>query len=287
MVMAAAIGAAEDQFMSFSPSSSPSSASMPAIHRDEARVRSARRAHRTASSARRDDIWNAGQRSEMPLKRADRNFAELLQELRVAQTGVQILFAFLLSLAFTNRFVELGATERDVYIATLAASALTGSLLVAPIMAHRLLFQRGFKCELVRIGHRFAIAGLCGLLTAMVGGLLLVLEVFFGGSAAVVTGAALAALFASLWVGPALWVGNRHRREHLPGQPPAVATAAPIATSGNPAAPKLRGTWICDETGRLTLCWQPIDPPGIQGGKKAMAEIRAGDLDVKILQEVP
>jgi Family of unknown function (DUF6328) len=115
---------------------------------------------------------------------------------------------------------------------------------------HRLLFQRGFKCELVRIGHRFAIAGLCGLLTAMVGGLLLVLEVFFGGYAAVVTGAALAALFASLWVGPALWVGNRHRREHLPGQPPAVATAAPTATSGNPAAPRLRGTWICDETGR-------------------------------------
>jgi Family of unknown function (DUF6328) len=186
----------------------------------------------------------------MPLKRADRNFAELLQELRVAQTGVQILFAFLLGLAFTNRFVELGATERDIYIATLAASALTGSLLVAPVMAHRLLFQRGFKCELVRIGHRFAIAGLCGLLTAMVGGLLLVLEVFFGGYAAVVTGAALAALFASLWVGPALWVGNRHRREHLPGQPPAVATAAPTATSGNPAAPRLRGTWICDETGR-------------------------------------
>ena len=224
-----------DQFMYRSPSCPP----MPAIHRDEAAARSARRAQRTASSTRRDDIWNAGQRSETPLKRADRNFAELLQELRVAQTGVQILFAFLLGLAFTNRFATLGATERDTYIATLAASALTGALLVAPVMAHRLLFQRGFKRELVRIGHRFAVAGLCGLLAAIVGGLLLVLEVFFGGSAAVVTAAALAMLFASLWVGPALWVGHRHPRAHLPGQPQAVATTAPVAVSGStPAAPR-------------------------------------------------
>ena len=217
---------------------SPSSTLLPVppIRRDEATARSARRAHRTASS-KRDDIWNAGQRSEMPLKRADRNFAELLQELRVAQTGVQILFAFLLGLAFTDRFAKLGTTERDIYIATLAASALTGALLVAPVMAHRLLFQRGFKRELVRIGHRFAIAGLCGLLAAIVGGLLLVLEVFFGGSAAVVTAAALAMLFASLWVGPALWVGHRHPRAHLPGQPQAVATTAPVAVS-TPAAPR-------------------------------------------------
>ena len=95
-------------------------------------------------------------------------------------------------------------------------------------MVHRLLFQRGFKCELVRIGHRFAIAGLCGLLTAIVGGLLLVLEVFFGGSAAVVICATLAAIFASLWIGPALWVRHRHPREQLPGQPQEVATAAPV-----------------------------------------------------------
>ena len=67
----------------------------------------------------------------MPLKRADRNFAELLPELRVAQTGVQILFAFLLGLAFTDRFAKLGTTERDIYIATLAASALTGALLAS------------------------------------------------------------------------------------------------------------------------------------------------------------
>ena len=92
-----------------------------------------------------DSTWNAGQRGETPLKRADRNFADLLQELRVAQTGVQILFAFLLGLAFTDRFAELGDTERGIYIATLAACALTEALLVAPVMLHRLLFQCGLK----------------------------------------------------------------------------------------------------------------------------------------------
>jgi len=242
---------------------SPYSVPLPvrAICPDEAAARSARRAQQTLSS-RRDDTWNAGQRGETPLRRADRNFAELLQELRVAQTGVQILFVFLLGLAFTDRFAKLGSTERDIYIATLAASALTGALLVAPVMLHRLLFQRGFKRDLVRIGHRFTVAGLCGLLAAIVGGLLLVLEVFFGGSVAVITGAALAAVFASLWAGPALWLRHRRPRAHLPAQPPAVATAAPTARSGNrTAAPRLRGTWTCDETGRLTLRWQLIDPP--------------------------
>jgi hypothetical protein len=246
---------AHDQFMASSLSTTP--LQVPAIHRHEAAARAARRTPRTASW-RRDDAWNASQRGELPLKRADRNFAELLQELRVAQTGVQILFAFLLGLVFTDRFAKLGTTERDIYIATLAASALTGALLVAPVMVHRLLFQRGFKRELVRIGHRFAVAGLCGLLAAIVGGLLLVLEVFFGGPIAVVTGVVLAAVFASLWAAPALWLGHRHPRAHVSGQPLA-ASAAPMAMSANPAAPRLRGMWICDETGRLTLCWQLVD----------------------------
>jgi hypothetical protein len=95
-----------------------------------------------------------------------------------------------------------------------------------------------------------------------VGGLLLVLEVFFGGSVAVITGVALAAVFGALWAGPALWVGHRRRLAHLPGQPPGVATTAPVAASGNrTAVPRLRGTWTCDETGRLTLRWHLIDPP--------------------------
>lgn len=221
-------------------------------------------------SPRRDDIWNDGQRGERPLKRADRNFAELLQELRVAQTGVQILFGFLLALAFTDRFAQLGDTERGIYIATLAVTALTEALLVAPVMLHRLLFQCGFKRELVRTGHRFMITGLCGLLSAIVGALLLVIEVFFGGFVAAIAGVALAAVFASLWAGPALWLRHHYPQANLEAQPPTAETApqtapqtAPsTAASGNrTTVPRLRGTWVSDETGRLTLHWHMIDPP--------------------------
>lgn len=110
----------------------------------------------------RDDAWNELRRGEQPLQRADRNFVELLQELRVAQTGVQILFAFLLTLSFTERFTRLDDVQRGVYVATLLASALTAALLVAPVAAHRLAFQRGQKPDLVRVGHLLALAALAG-----------------------------------------------------------------------------------------------------------------------------
>jgi len=103
-----------------------------------------------------DDAWNIEHRAEMPLQRADRNLAELLQELRVAQTGVQILFAFLLTLSFTDRFVTIDGFQRGVYVFTLVTSATTVALLVAPVAVHRLLFQRGRKRELVHVGHRMA-----------------------------------------------------------------------------------------------------------------------------------
>src|SRR3954447_26251596 len=107
-----------------------------------------------------DDAWNTEHRAEAPLQRADRNFAELLQELRVAQTGVQILFAFLLTLSFMDRFAAIDPFQRGVYVFTLVASATTVALLVAPVAVHRLLFQRGRKRELVRVGHRLALGGL-------------------------------------------------------------------------------------------------------------------------------
>ena len=119
-----------DQFMACSPSSDSVAGSANPPGRSGGQIRPP--SPGTAFS-RLDDTWNAGKPSELPLKRADRNFAELLQELRVAQTGVQILFAFLLGLAFTDRFAKLGTTERDIYIATLAASALTGALFVARV----------------------------------------------------------------------------------------------------------------------------------------------------------
>ena len=106
-------------------------------------------------------------REESEAKRLDRNYNEILQELRVAEAGVQILFAFLLALAFTQRFTRLTTFERDVYFASLLLSAAArlfrvgrpaaaGGLLVAPTAMHRLIFRRGLKDVLVEIASKMA-----------------------------------------------------------------------------------------------------------------------------------
>jgi len=153
-----------------------------------------------------DDAWNVEHRAEAPLQRADRNFAELLQELRVAQTGVQILFAFLLTLSFMDRFATIDAFQRGVYVFTLVASATTVALLVAPVAVHRLLFQRGRKRELVHVGHRLAIIGLVSLAVTVLAGMLLALDVVVGRAAAMAVVGALAVVFAALWAGVPLRV---------------------------------------------------------------------------------
>lgn len=138
-------------------------------------------------------------REEGPLRRADRNMAELLQELRVAQTGVQILFAFLLALSFTERFARIDEVQRWTYVVTLLLSVLTAGLLVAPAAAHRMTFRRGVKRETVELGHRLFVAGLVSLALTLSGAVLLVLDVAVG------RGFAVAATAAVLTVLPALW----------------------------------------------------------------------------------
>lgn len=167
-----------------------------------------------------DDGSNSGRRGEGSLRRADRNFAELLQELRVAQTGVQILFAFLLGLAFAPR-AELGEFERGVYVATLVLSAVTIALMIAPVAAHRLRFQHGLKIELVRVVHRCALAGLAALLLTMTGSLLLVLDVVLGRGIAVPVTGAVAGCFVGLWFVVPLALGRGTRAdadEPAPGE---------------------------------------------------------------------
>ena len=89
---------------------------------------------------------------ETPDERADRNFDELLQELRVAQTGVQILFAFLLTIPFQQRFSQaVGAGLRWEYLGTLLATAIASALLIAPVSYHRILFQPGAQAEHRRV----------------------------------------------------------------------------------------------------------------------------------------
>ena len=99
-------------------------------------------------------------RNESEAERDDRNLAELLQELRVAGLGVQVLFGFLLSLPFTNKFARLSHGQRDLYLATLVLSALATALLLGPVAYHRLVFRRGQKEGLVRTASVMATGGL-------------------------------------------------------------------------------------------------------------------------------
>ena len=155
---------------------------------------------RTPATTPRDDAWNHRQRDERPLRRADRNFGELLQELRVVLTGVQILLGFLLTMSFSARFDSLDGFQHAVFLATLDCAALSSTLLVAPVAAHRVTFQRGRKRELVACGHRFALAGLLALGLTLACGLLLVLDLALSRATAIGLAAGLLVLMIILWV---------------------------------------------------------------------------------------
>jgi hypothetical protein len=153
--------------------------------------------------------WNHYIRGESDVQRVDRNFLELLQELRVAQTGVQILFAFLLGLAFTPRFAALSDWQHGVYLATLLCSAAAAGLLIAPVSYHRTVFRRRLKDQLVETGHRYAVAGLIMLLLSLVGGVELAASLLLGPWSALVA-VAMAGLFITFW----FLVPLRHRVVH-------------------------------------------------------------------------
>ena len=136
---------------------------------------------------------------ESPEQRADRNMNELLQELRVSQTGVQVLFGFLLSLSFTERFARIDATQRWIYVATLLLATATTALLVAPVAVHRMVFHRGVKSQLVKLTHRLASVGLVALALTLTGAVLLVLDIAIGRGPAIVISAVAAVMFAVLW----------------------------------------------------------------------------------------
>jgi hypothetical protein len=110
----------------------------------------------------------------------DRNLAELLQELRVAITGVQILFAFLLGLAFTARFATLDTFERTLYTVALLSTALATLLLIAPVPFHRIVFRHRQKAALVTVADRLLQAGLGLLGLAISSAVLLILDVTLG-----------------------------------------------------------------------------------------------------------
>jgi hypothetical protein len=132
-------------------------------------------------------------------RRRDRQMIELLNELRVALPGVQILFAFLLTVPFSQRFATLTAFQRDVYYVTLMATALSTACLIAPSAAHRLRFHQSERAWIVESGNELTIAGLCLLAIALGGSVLLITDVMFDGARVWVYSGAVLAVIVGLW----------------------------------------------------------------------------------------
>jgi uncharacterized protein DUF6328 len=145
------------------------------------------------------DAQDESERDESEAERADRNLAELLQELRVAGLGVQVLFGFLLSLPFTTRFSRLSHGQRDLYLASLVLAAVATALLLGPVAYHRLVFRRGQKEDLVRAASVMAIGGLVTVGLAVTSAVLLVTSFVASGLPAALITAFIACVFGILW----------------------------------------------------------------------------------------
>ncbi|TXL89216.1 DUF6328 family protein [Streptomyces sp. IB2014 016-6] len=138
-------------------------------------------------------------RDESPKERADRRWAELLQEVRVAQTGVQILFGFLLTVVFQPRFGELSDTDTNIYLATVVLGAVTTGALIAPVSFHRMVTGRRLKPQMVEWASRLTFVGLVFLLCTMASALLLILRVALHNAIALWIVAGLVLWFVLCW----------------------------------------------------------------------------------------
>src|SRR5436190_2521094 len=139
------------------------------------------------------------ERDETPAQRIDRNFNELLGELRVALPGVQVLFAFLLTVPFAQGFTSLSGFERGLYFAVLLLTAIASAFLIAPTAYHRIQFRRGRKPQILWFANRAALIGLAFLALAMSGAILLITDFLFGAAAAILVGTAALLVFGTLW----------------------------------------------------------------------------------------
>jgi O-antigen/teichoic acid export membrane protein len=136
---------------------------------------------------------------ESTQEKGHRQLIELLNELRVALPGVQVLFAFLLTVPFTQGWGRVTPFQQDLYFASLLCSAAASAFLIAPSAIHRLDFQQGDKPRIVRVSNVLAVIGLTFLALAIVGVVCLITDVLYGGSAVVAYTVAIAALFVVLW----------------------------------------------------------------------------------------
>jgi O-antigen/teichoic acid export membrane protein len=139
------------------------------------------------------------ERNEEGAQEAHRQLIELLNDLRVALPGVQVLFAFLLTVPFTQGWGKVSAFQQDLYFATLLCSAVASAFLIAPSAIHRLDFRRADKQRIVAVSNVLSIVGLTFLALAIVGVVCLITDLLYGGAAVVAYTVVIAALFAVLW----------------------------------------------------------------------------------------
>jgi hypothetical protein len=163
----------------------------------------------------RDETEKGGPgRHETAEERADRKWADLVQELRVAQTGVQILFGFLLTVAFQPRFEDLSATDQTIYSVTVMLGAATTGVLIGPVAFHRMLTGRRLKPQTVVWASRLTVLGLVLLLCTMASALLLILRLVLDDTLALWLVGVMVVWFVVGWfVLPAWALVSRKRRD--------------------------------------------------------------------------
>lgn len=159
------------------------------------------------------------ERNETPAERYDRNWSELLQEVRVAQTGNQILFGFLLVLPFQPRFESLDDFARAMYLVVFCLVTLSTIGVLAPVTAHRLLFRRHLKQGLVSISDQLVKGSLLMLGLALASATVLVVDLVLGRTFGIVLGAAVLLIISGLWVTVPLLAVGRSRAPAAPRPP--------------------------------------------------------------------
>jgi Family of unknown function (DUF6328) len=162
-------------------------------------------------------------------RRLTRNWDELMQEIRVTQTGAQILAGFLLTVPFSTRFGELTSLQRGTYLTALGGAVLTTCLVVAPVAAHRLLFRRHLRLLLVETANVLALAGLGTLMLTIGGVAFLVVDIVVGTGWAVAAGSGTLVVFVGVWAAVPLGLARAGRLDELP--PPEEDPADPLDRS--------------------------------------------------------
>ena len=144
--------------------------------------------------------WASKVRNETPLQKLDRNYGELLQELRVAQVGVQILFAFMLTIAFQPRFESLNEGQRTLYGVIIFAGGSSMAFLVGPVAVHRLTFGKEMKPAVVRVAHVLTLCGMLLMLIAVVGAVAIVSWLTLSNTVAIFLTTAVALVLVVCWI---------------------------------------------------------------------------------------